>query len=70
MASTAPRRALFIQSALDMVLDHGFDGLDLDWEYPGIDVKKTMPGEMGADRQNRNLLSAQFHSFRQRIDRI
>ena len=35
MASTPERRAVFIQSALDMVLEHNFDGLDLDWEYPG-----------------------------------
>ena len=42
MASTAERRALFIQSALDMVLDHGFDGLDLDWEYPGTYVENVV----------------------------
>lgn len=27
-------RAIFVQSALKWVLTYGFDGLDLDWEYP------------------------------------
>ena len=36
MVSTPQRRAIFIESALKMVLDHEFDGLDLDWEYPGL----------------------------------
>ena len=35
MASDPAKRSGFIQSALDMVLTHNFDGLDLDWEYPG-----------------------------------
>ena len=35
MAKTAERRATFIASTVDMVKEHGFDGLDLDWEYPG-----------------------------------
>ena len=35
MVASEARRKVFSQSALEMVLRHGFDGLDLDWEYPG-----------------------------------
>ena len=35
MSKTAERRATFIASTVAMVKEHDFDGLDLDWEYPG-----------------------------------
>lgn len=35
MAKTPERRQAFIQSCVQMLLDHNFDGLDMDWEYPG-----------------------------------
>ena len=34
MAADASKRQVFIKSALEFILQHGFDGLDIDWEYP------------------------------------
>uniref|UniRef100_A0A1Y9HEQ4 GH18 domain-containing protein n=1 Tax=Anopheles funestus TaxID=62324 RepID=A0A1Y9HEQ4_ANOFN len=46
LAANPERRQAFVKNALDFIKQYGFDGLDLDWEYP------TQRGGKPADREN------------------
>jgi len=40
MVSTAASRAAFIKSCLDTMQKYGFDGIDIDWEYPNAEPRQ------------------------------
>lgn len=47
MAANAALRRNFVNSAIRMLTTHGFDGLDLDWEYPNR--RDTVHGKADID---------------------
>ncbi|CAG2169598.1 unnamed protein product, partial [Oppiella nova] len=54
MASNPSSRAVFVQSCVDFLKEHKFDGLDVDWEYPGraaVADADRVPGNK-ADKEN------------------
>jgi len=63
VALTAQSRAVFIQSALEFLKTNDLDGIDIDWEYPGL------PGAghpfRAEDKQNFTLL---LKELRARLD--
>ncbi|EAQ91551.1 hypothetical protein CHGG_03486 [Chaetomium globosum CBS 148.51] len=63
MASTAGGRSTFISSVLAFMKTYGFDGIDLDWEYPSADDR----GGVAADMANYvSLVSEMRATFGQR----
>jgi chitinase len=61
---TSQSRRLFIQSVVDFLTRYDLDGLDIDWEYPGM-VGSGHPFR-AEDKQNFTLL---LKELRQRFDR-
>lgn len=63
-AATEEAREIFAESAVDFMIQHGFDGVDLDWEYP---VTGGGPGTYPnpADRDNYPLL---LETLRNKLD--
>jgi chitinase len=56
---TAENRAIFAQSILDFMIQYGFDGIDLDWEFPG----DTTHGGRYGDKENYALLVNEIRSI-------
>lgn len=59
VASSATLRSAMVENVIAFIRQYGFDGFDLDWEYPG------MRGGSSADKAN---FIALLQLFRQRFD--
>ena len=46
MVTDGQKRKTFIESTVDFLKEHKFDGLDLDWEYPGDTARGGRSSDM------------------------
>ncbi len=67
MAHTAENRKKFVQSVLDFNSEYQLDGLDIDWEYPGIPAANT--GARPEDKQNFTLLMKELREGLNSLER-
>ncbi len=65
MALTPQSRAVFINSAVEFLKRHNLDGLDLDWEYPGLPGNNNI--HRPEDKQN---FTALLRECRQALDKL
>lgn len=63
--ATAARRESFAASCVDFVVEQGLDGVDLDWEYPGI-RRRGVDIHRRRTKQNFTLL---LQELREQLDR-
>jgi len=47
VAATETKRQQFAHSCIDRIREYGFDGIDIDWEYPGYAEHKGTPQDKG-----------------------
>ncbi|MHA7130843.1 glycoside hydrolase family 18 protein [Algoriphagus namhaensis] len=65
MALTAESRAKFITSAKDFIQKYQLDGMDMDWEYPGISGAGTM-----ARPEDKENFTALMKGLREMLDSL
>ena len=58
VASSAAGRAAFAESCADFILEHGFDGVDIDWEFPAFSDRQNFTLLLQSVREKLNQLSA------------
>lgn len=59
MSFTRPNPVVFIKSLIDFMDKWGFQGADLDWEYPASDVRGGRP----EDTENLVILMKEMRAF-------
>jgi chitinase len=60
MSGSSANRQVFIQSALDLIRRYGFDGLDLDWEFPA---------DRGGSPEDKRYFTILVQELRHRFDK-
>ena len=59
LAENSERRGQFIRQATAYARKYGFDGIDIDWEFPGVSDR----GGRAIDQENFTALLAEFRAF-------